>query len=41
MPGREANGSILAEQLRRLGYVHRQIWQNTPAYYYIEAVPQS
>lgn len=41
MPGREANGTILAEQLQRLGYSHRQIWRNTPAYYYIEAVPAS
>ena len=38
MAGREANGTILANQLRELGYRFKKIWSNTDAYYYSEAV---
>jgi FkbM family methyltransferase len=39
MPGREGNGTILANQFAELGYTVRRIWTNTEAYYYIEATP--
>ncbi len=38
-PGREDNGTILADQLRQLNYSYRRIWSNTDSYFYIEAVP--
>ncbi len=38
-PGRQDNGTILADQLRQLDYSYRRIWSNTEAYFYIEAVP--
>ncbi len=39
LPGCEANGSSLTRQFAELGYRSRRIWQNTEAYYYVEAVP--
>lgn len=40
MKGRENNGSILTRHLNELGYDFRRIWENTSAYYYIEATPR-
>lgn len=40
MDGREGNGTILTQQFNELGYVFRQIWRNTQAYYYVEAMPR-
>ena len=39
MPGRESNGNILANQLRELNYSFRRIWENSDAYFYVEAIP--
>jgi FkbM family methyltransferase len=38
--GRENNGNLIADWCTEMKYTHRRIWENEPAYFYLELNPK-